>query len=109
MLAVGIGITFPLVGAIAVANAPGGRYAGATALNSSVRQIGAALGVAILFALVGQPALRRRRGAFDRAWMFATICFALVAVGAFFLGRVAPVAPVQRPDGGARGRPAAHP
>ena len=95
VLAVGIGITFPLVGAIAVANAPGGRYAGATALNSAVRQIGAALGIAILFALVGQPALTDAEVAFDRAWVFATICFALVAVGAFALGRVAPVAPVE--------------
>ena len=95
VLAIGIGITFPLVGAIAVANAPGGRYAGATALNSSVRQIGAALGVAILVALVGQPSPRQTEAAFERAWLFATICFALVAAGSILFGRVAPVAPVE--------------
>ena len=94
ILAIGIGITFPLVGAIAVADAPGGRYAGATALNSSVRQIGAALGVAILVALVGQPSAADTEAAFDRAWLFATICFALVAIGSLAIGRVAPVAPV---------------
>jgi len=95
VLAVGIGITFPLVGAIAVANAPGSRYSGAAALNSSVRQIGAALGVPILVVLLGTPSASEVEGAFTRAWIFATICFALVAVGAFFLGRVAPVTPMQ--------------
>jgi NTE family protein len=95
ILAVGIGITFPLVGAIAVADPPGGRYAGATALNSSVRQVGAALGVAILVALVGQPAPADIETAFDRAWIFAAVCFVLVAVGSFALGRVAPVAPIE--------------
>ena len=77
-----------------MADAPGGRYAGATALNSSVRQIGAALGVAILVALVGQPSAADTEAAFDRAWLFATICFALVAIGSLAIGRVAPVAPV---------------
>ena len=62
ILAIGIGIAFPLVGAIAVAGAPGGRFAEATALNSAIRQVGAALGVAILVALVGRPHARRDRG-----------------------------------------------
>lgn len=95
LLAIGIGVAFPLVSAIAVGNAPGGRYAGATALNSSIRQIGAALGVAILVALIGQPSPAATEGAFHRAWLFAAICFALVAVGSVALGRVAPVAPVE--------------
>ena len=95
VLAIGIGITFPLVGAIAVADAPGGRYAGATALNSSVRQIGAALGVAILVALVGEPGPDDVEAAFTQAWLFATACFALVALGTLALGRVAPVTPVE--------------
>lgn len=95
VLAIGIGVTFPLVGAIAVANASGGRYAGAAAFNSSVRQVGAALGVAILVALVGQPSPAEVEGAFTRAWWFATICFGLVALGALAIGRVDPVGPVE--------------
>jgi NTE family protein len=95
VLAIGIGVTFPLVSAIAVANPPGGRYAGATAFNSSVRQIGAALGVAILVALVGQPSPDAIETAFDRAWVFAAICFALVGIGSIALGRVASVAPAE--------------
>ncbi len=95
LLAIGIGVTFPLVGAIAVADAPGGRYAGATALNSAVRQVGAALGIAILVALVGQPAPGDVEAAFTRAWVFAAACFALVALGALALGRVPTVTPVE--------------
>ena len=95
VLAIGIGIAFPLVSAIAVSNAPGGRYAGATALNSSIRQIGAALGVAILVALVGQPSPAETEAAFERAWMFAAICFALVALGSVALGKVRAVAPLE--------------
>jgi predicted acylesterase/phospholipase RssA len=95
VLAIGIGVTFPLVSAIAVANPPGGRYAGATAFNSSVRQVGAALGVAILVALVGQPSPAGIETAFDRAWVFSAICFLIVGIGSFTLGKVAPVAPVE--------------
>jgi NTE family protein len=95
LLAIGIGVTFPLVGAIAVGDAPGGRYAGATAMNSAVRQVGAAVGVAILVALVGQPSPGDVEAAFDRAWLFATACFVLVAIGTLALGRVASVEPVE--------------
>ena len=102
VLAIGIGIAFPLVSAIAVSNAPGGRYAGATALNSSIRQIGAALGVAILVALVGQPSAAETESAFERAWLFAAICFALVALGAVAVGKVRAVAPVEGLIGGTR-------
>ena len=88
VLAIGIGIAFPLVSAIAVSNAPGSRFAGATALNSSIRQMGAALGVAILVALVGQPSPAQVESAFDSAWVFAAICFGIVAVGSLALGHV---------------------
>lgn len=89
ILAIGIGVTFPLVGEIAVADAPGGRYAAATALNSAIRQVGAALGVAILVAVVGTPGPAQTQSAFRHAWMFAAVCFALVAVGALLLRKLA--------------------
>jgi EmrB/QacA subfamily drug resistance transporter len=87
LLAIGIGVTFPMVSAIAVAGAPGGRFAGATALNSAIRQVGAALGVAVLVALVGQPTLLQVHGAFEHAWLFSAGCFGLVALGGLALGR----------------------
>ena len=101
VLAIGIGVTFPLVSAIAVAHAPGSRYAGATALNSAIRQVGAALGVAILVALVGAPSPGEVEQAFERAWLFCVVCFGLVAVGSLGLGRLRPVETVEAVAGGA--------
>lgn len=92
LLAIGIGVAFPMVSAIAVAGAPGGRFAGATALNSAIRQVGAALGVAVLVALVGTPSPLQVHGAFRNAWLFSTVCFGLVALGALTLGRPSSIA-----------------
>ena len=88
VLAVGIGVAFPLVSNIAASLAPRGRYAGATAMNSSLRQVGAALGVAVIVVIVGHPGPSEVHGAFERGWLFASICFAIVAVGALALRRV---------------------
>ena len=92
VLAIGIGIAFPLVSNIAATLAPRGRYAGATAMNSSLRQVGAALGVAVIVALVGHPQPSQVHDAFLRGWLFASVCFGLVALGALAL-RVADAAP----------------
>ena len=88
MLALGIGVAFPLVSNIAASLAPRGRYAGATAMNSSLRQVGAALGVAVIVVVVGHPGPSEVHGAFERGWLFASVCFGLVAVGALALRRV---------------------
>ena len=88
ILALGIGVAFPLVSNIATSLAPRGRYAGATAMNSSLRQVGAALGVAVIVVVVGHPHPSEVHGAFERGWLFASICFGLVAVGALALRRV---------------------
>jgi len=88
VLALGIGVAFPLVSNIATSLAPRGRYAGATAMNSSLRQVGAALGVAVIVVVVGHPRPSEVHGAFERGWLFASICFGLVAVGALALRRV---------------------
>jgi NTE family protein len=91
LLAIGIGIAFPLVSDAAVAVAPKGRYAGATALNGAIRQVGAAIGVAILAALLGSSRLASPH-LYHAAWLFSAGCFAFVAVGSLAL------APVQAPD-----------
>jgi NTE family protein len=88
VLALGIGVAFPLVSNIASSLAPRGRYAGATAMNSSLRQVGAALGVAVIVVVVGHPSPSGVHGAFERGWLFASVCFGLVAVGALALRRV---------------------
>ena len=94
LLAIGFATAGSLIGALAVTQAPGGRFAGATALNSAIRQFGAALGVAIVIAVVGEPSLAETESAFASAWLFAAICFGLVALGALALPKPGPAAPV---------------
>jgi NTE family protein len=93
VLGIGAGVTFPVVGATAVAGVSGGRYATATGLNSIARQLGAVLGVSLLVAIIGTPSAAEVADAFDRGWTFAAACFLAVAAGALLLG------PVERPRG----------
>ena len=89
ILGVGAGITFPTLGGTAVAAAPGGAYATSTALNSVSRQFGATLGISLLVAIIGTPTTPQDAlTAFDNGWIFALICFVVVAVGVVALGRV---------------------
>ena len=90
LLAVGIGLAFPLVSDTAVSAAPRSRFAGATAFNTSVRLIGGALGVAVLAALVGKGDVGNELDPFREAWVFAGACFAAVAVVALALPRSRP-------------------
>ena len=55
ILGIGAGLTFPTLSGAAVGSVPGPRFAVATSLNSVARQVGAALGVAILIAILGKP------------------------------------------------------
>lgn len=90
VLALGVGIGFPLVSAAAVSSAPRGRFAGASALNSAIRQLGATIGLAILAVLLGAGAETGTASPFRRAWVFAAVCFGLVAVGSLLLRRIEP-------------------
>ena len=53
ILGVGAGLSFPTLSGAAVESVPGPRFALATSLNAVSRQIGAALGVAVLIAILG--------------------------------------------------------
>jgi NTE family protein len=90
LIAIGIGLAFPLVSDAAVADAPRNRFAGAIALNTAIRLIGAALGVAILAALIGDGAQLGLPSPFHRAWVFAAACFAALAPVALALPRGGP-------------------
>ena len=90
LIAIGIGLAFPLVSDAAVADAPRNRFAGAIALNTAIRLVGAALGVAILAALIGDAAQLGLPSPFHRAWVFAAACFAALAVVALGLPRTSP-------------------
>ena len=74
-LGVGAGLTFPTLSAAAVGSVPGPRFAVATSLNSVARQLGAALGVAVLIAIIGTPTPLQALHAFEHGWLFAGGCF----------------------------------
>jgi NTE family protein len=71
---IGAGLTFPAVSGAAVMAVPGDRFALASALNAVSRQIGAALGVAALVAILGDPRGPGALDAFRHAWTFAGLC-----------------------------------
>ncbi|HYF24635.1 MAG TPA: MFS transporter [Baekduia sp.] len=88
ILGVGAGATFPALSGVAIAAAPDASFATSTALNSVARQLGAALGIALLVAIVGTPGPADLAGAFDRGWALAAAMFALVVAGASTVRRV---------------------
>ena len=70
---IGVGATLPLLGSAALAAVPGGRYATASAVVSSARQLGGVLGIALLVVILGDPtpatavaSFQRGLGAVDR-------------------------------------------
>jgi NTE family protein len=75
ILGIGAGLTFPTLSGAAVGSVPGPRFAVATSLNSVARQLGAALGVAILIAILGRPDPLQALHAFQHGWLFAGACF----------------------------------
>lgn len=87
LLGIGAGMCLPNLTSAAVAAAPGESFATASALNSVARQVGAALGVAIVVAIIGTPAPADAAAAFDDAWTFAALSFLLVALGCLLLQR----------------------
>jgi NTE family protein len=87
---IGVGATLPVLGSVALAAVPGGRYATASAVNSSARQIGGTLGIAILVVIIGTPTLTSTVDSLRQGWVFSAACFALTAVLAACVGRVSP-------------------
>jgi EmrB/QacA subfamily drug resistance transporter len=55
IVGLGIGLTFPVLSAAAVASLPQHRFAVGSAVNQTARQIGGAIGIAVLVMLLGKP------------------------------------------------------
>jgi EmrB/QacA subfamily drug resistance transporter len=85
ILGIGAGLTFPTLSGVAVGTVPGPRFAVATSLNSVATQVGAALGVAILVAIVGNPTPLQALQRFERGWLFAGACFLVGALACLAL------------------------
>ncbi len=85
ILGVGAGLAFPTLSSAAVGSVPGPRFAIASSLSSVSRQIGAALGVAALIAIVGRPSGAQALHAFRHGWVFAACCFIAGSIGCLAL------------------------
>jgi EmrB/QacA subfamily drug resistance transporter len=70
----GVGLMLPSLGGAATAPLPPQRFATGTALYAMTRQIGVALGVACLVAILGTAAGASAVGAFHHAWYFMVAC-----------------------------------
>jgi EmrB/QacA subfamily drug resistance transporter len=90
---VGVGASLPLLASAAMAAVPGGRYATASALVSSARQLGGVLGISILVLVVGNPSGPGLVESLRHGWLLSIVAFALVALVALPIGKVA-----TRPD-----------
>jgi NTE family protein len=88
LLGIGAGTLFPNLSGTAVASAPGGSFATATGMNSVARQLGAALGVAVVVAIIGMPTPATAHAAFQHAWTFGAICLFAAGLGCLLVGHV---------------------
>jgi hypothetical protein len=88
IVGLGIGFTFPVISAAAVSSLEPARYSVGSAVNQTARQIGGALGVAILVVLLGTPtSLDAALENFRHLWIFAASTAAIAGVICAFLGR----------------------
>ncbi len=88
MLGIGAGTLLPNISSAAVAATPGDSFATATGLNSVARQFGAALGVALVVAIIGTPTPLTVAATFDHAWTFGAVCLLVAGLGCLLVGRI---------------------
>jgi len=91
LVGVGIGFTFPVLSAGAVSSLPPARFAVGSAVNQTARQIGGALGIAMLVALIGsQRQLANPIDGFEQLWLFAAATSMISGVIGSFIPRPTP-------------------
>ena len=91
LVGVGVGFTFPVLSAGAVSSLPPARFAVGSAVNQTARQIGGALGIAVLVALIGSPSSGSDPlEGFEKLWVFAAVTAVTSGVIGSFIPRPAP-------------------
>jgi EmrB/QacA subfamily drug resistance transporter len=89
LMGLGIGMTFPVLSAAAVSTLPPERFGVGSAVNQTARQVGGAIGVAIMVVLLGGSHGRTAEIAgFERLWVYGAVMAALSGATAVMLGRV---------------------
>ena len=71
LVGLGIGLTFPVLGATAVSNLAPERFSVGSAVNQTARQVGGAVGVAILVVILGSSSAVPALSSFRHLWEFA--------------------------------------
>jgi NTE family protein len=87
LLGIGAGTLFPNLSAAAVSAAPGRNFATATGLNTVARQVGAALGIAVVVAIIAAPSPATANAVFHEAWTFGAVCLFVAGLGCLLVGR----------------------
>lgn len=91
LLGVGIGISFPVLGAASVSRIPRTRFAVGGAVSQTARQIGAVLGVALAVAVLGSAGRAGALAGFE-SWYFVSAGLAVISAAvSVTLGRPAEV------------------
>ncbi|WP_308492748.1 MFS transporter [Microbacterium terrisoli] len=85
---IGVGATLPLLAASTLASQPGGRYATASAVISSARQVGGTVGVAILVVMLGTPTALTVVPSLRDGWIMCIVSFVVGGVITLFMGRI---------------------
>jgi NTE family protein len=81
VVGLGIGLTFPVLSAAAVSSLEPSRYAVGSAVNQTARQVGGAIGVAILVVILGTPTSEAQAlHNFRHLWMFCALIAALAGL-----------------------------
>ena len=93
----GVGLSIPSITGVATAALPPTRFATGTALVGMSRQIGAALGVAVLVAIVGTPAPEEAVATYGHAWFFVAGVMVATAAAMLLTGPARVIAPAQAP------------
>lgn len=84
----GIGLTFPVLSAAAVSSLQQERFAVGSAVNQTARQIGGALGVALLVVILGTPKSKGEAVSnFHHLWLYAASMALLSGLVSSFLRR----------------------
>jgi EmrB/QacA subfamily drug resistance transporter len=106
VVGLGIGLTFPVLGAAAVSSLQLRRFAVGSAVNQTARQVGGALGVAVLVVILGTPSGAGQAIArFHDLWWFAAATAASAGLVCSLLGPPATVQVATVAPAGARGDP----
>jgi hypothetical protein len=84
----GVGLVIPSLTSAATSSLPPNRFATGSAVLAMSRQIGVALGVAVLVALVGTPSGPAAVDAFQDGYRFLTAAALAAAIAIGFIGRL---------------------